>query len=160
MEIITPQYHGEGRYPDSFIDQPAGFIRRVIAYLVDSSIIFILYLLFSASGLMGIQLAGGTEGLFYTGSLAVFLSAFLFLYTGYFTFFHGYGGQTPAKMILRIKVVTTRGTPLSHLHAFIRTLGFFVSHLFFGLGFLITIIERKKRALHDLLSGTQVILAQ
>ncbi len=139
--------------------QPAGFIRRVIAYIIDTCILFTLVLFFIFSGLMGVHLSTGIDSFYYEGSGAIFLLSVLFLYMGYFTFFHAHAGQTPAKMIMRIKVVTHQGKIPSHFQALVRTFGFFLSHLFFGFGFLLTLIGHQKRALHDLFSSTQVILS-
>lgn len=167
MEIITPQpFESHSNDPPSkqadsgFVVQtyPAGFIRRAIAYLIDSAIIGGLYLFLLFAGLMGIRYSSGLDSVYFSGSGTVAMSAMAFLYTGYFTFFHSNGGQTPAKRILRIKVISGNGTELSLLHALIRTFGYLASFLFFGAGFLLTAIDGRKRALHDLLTYTQVVL--
>lgn len=139
--------------------QPAGFIRRFIAYVIDTCILFTLGLLFIFSGITGLRLSTGIDSFYYEGTGSIFLLSVLFIYIGYFTFFHAHDGQTPAKMIMRIKVVTRQGKAPSLFKAFIRTLGFFLSHLFFGFGFLLILIGHKKRALHDLFTGTQVVLS-
>ncbi len=168
MEIINPPsdrsepavHPSYARHSDAINEtRPAGFIRRAIAYSIDLGIIFILFLVFIYWGAMGMQSSGSIDLILLsnTGNLVILSS--VFLYTGYFTFFHAYGGQTPAKMILRIIVVNKDGLPPSHLRALMRSLGLSLSHLFFGLGFLLAIIEPKKRALHDLLTGTRVMLA-
>lgn len=138
--------------------KPAGFTRRTIAYMIDAVIIVFLFQFFLLAGKMGTLLSSG-EGIGLSGLGGTLFSSLLFITIGYFTFFHTHCGQTPAKMIMRIKVVTGDLETPSPLKAFIRTLGYFVSGLFFGLGFFITIFESKKRALHDLLTGTQVILS-
>lgn len=138
----------------------AGFIRRAIAYLIDCVMIVVLLQFFLMAGKMGTLLSSGEKGLFdISGWGSTIFNGLLFIYIGYFTFFHTNCGQTPAKMIMRIKVITSNLETPSPLKAFIRTLSYFVSFLFFGLGFFIIIFERKKRALHDLLTGTQVILS-
>ncbi len=141
--------------------RPAGFIRRAIAYTIDAVIIVVLFQFFLFAGSMGLLLSSGAEiNLALSRLGGTLFSGFFFIYIGYFTFFHTHGGQTPAKMILRIKVVTaTLETPLP-FQAFMRSLGYLVSSLFLGLGFFITVFERKKRALHDLLANTQVILSE
>ncbi len=145
--------------PESCPIRPAGFIRRAIAYVIDTMIVFSLFLGFIFSGFMGLRFSGGIDSFYYSGTGEIVFLSYLFLYIGYFTFFHAFGGQTPAKMIMRIKVVTKTGQPPSYFRSLIRTFGFFLSHLFFGFGFLLTLIDRKKRALHDLLIGTEVILS-
>ncbi len=169
MEIINPAsdrsesaaYPSYARHSDAINEtRPAGFIRRAIAYSIDLGIIFILFLVFIYWGAMGMQSSGSIDLILLSSTGNLLVLSFVFLYTGYFTFFHAYGGQTPAKMVLRIIVVNKKnGLPPSHLRALTRSLSLSLSHLFFGLGFLLAIIEPKKRALHDLLTGTQVILA-
>lgn len=159
-EQESPFYDGQSETPRTLpLPRPAGFTRRAISYCMDSFIILILFLVLIFSGVMGMRFSGGMDAFFYTGSGDIFILSFLFIYTGYFTFFHAYEGQTPAKMIMRIKVVTREGASPSFVHALIRTVCFFLSHLFFGFGFLLTLLEPKKRALHDLLTGTQVVLS-
>lgn len=143
---------------DSVKARPAGFMRRVISYSIDLSIIFVLFLIFIYWGAMGMQLSWDSDFLLASAMGNLFVLSFVFLYTGYFTFFHAYGGQTPAKMILRIIVVDKNGLPPSHFHSLMRSLCLFLSHLFFGFGFLLVMIGPKKRALHDFLTGTHVML--
>lgn len=171
MEIMSPQPLEQGealhrkrtdfpyRSRAVIAIRPAGFIRRAIAYLFDLLVIFTAFFLFIYSGMMGMRFSGGMDLFLDSGTHGIFILSFLFLYTGYFSFFHAYGGQTPAKMIMRIIVVNKNGLPPSHFRALMRGLSLFLSHLFFGVGFLLVIIEPKKRALHDLLTGTQVMLA-
>lgn len=145
--------------------QPAGFLRRAIAFLIDFFIIEVLYLFVLIAGFLAIRMSTGGEGLLLSedGSLtplvAPFVAAWFCLFLGYFTFFHAHGGQTPAKMLIRIKVVTSGAVPISPLRALVRSFGYFLSSFFFGFGFFISIFERKKRALHDLLARTEVVLA-
>lgn len=143
---------------DSVKARPAGFMRRVISYSIDLFIIFVLLLIFIYWGAMGMQLSWDSDFLLASTTGNLFVLSFVFLYTGYFTFFHACGGQTPAKMILRIMVVDKNGLPPSHFRSLMRSLGLFLSHLFFGFGFLLVMIGSKKRALHDLLTGTHVML--
>lgn len=155
----------EEALPPVAVLQPAGFIRRAIAFIIDFFMIELLYLFLMGMGVWGMQLSKGGRGDFFPSelvlaSLAVpFIAVWFFLFIGYFTFFHFYDGQTPAKMIIRIKVVTEEGTIPSFPQALVRSFGYFISGFFFGFGFLFSIFERKKRALHDLLVRTQVILS-
>lgn len=80
------------------------------------------------------------------------------LFLSYFIVFTGYGGQTPGKMLLGIKVIRTDGTEVGYARAFLREApGKLISTLPFGLGFFLIGIQPEKRGLHDLLAGTSVI---
>ncbi|MFQ5579796.1 MAG: RDD family protein [Nitrospiria bacterium] len=143
------------------VPRPAGFLRRAISFCIDLMIISGLYLVLVLVGIMGIGKAENVGGVLVLSEVFTsFFSGGFFLFVGYFTFFHAYDGQTPAKMILRIKVIAMDGRQLSPLHSALRAGGYFLSGpLSFGFGFLFSIIERKKRALHDLLTASQVVLS-
>jgi uncharacterized RDD family membrane protein YckC len=144
--------------------QPAGFIRRGVAFVIDLGLVYCLCFILWMVGL--IALTGSVnrgsmlDALFSPPLFSVFVSVLFFLFVGYFTFFHSCDGQTPAKMIVRIKVVTKDGGTLTPFRSFWRTLGYFVSGpLLSGLGFLIPLFDRKGRALHDRIARSLVILA-
>ncbi len=138
--------------------RPAGFLRRALAFTIDCGVILMLFQSLLLAGLYGLQLSESREGLGVSDLGLGLINSLLFIALAYFSFFHAACGQSPGKMILRIKVVTKDLRALSPFRAFIRAVSYFLSGLFFGLGFLITIFDGKKRALHDLLTGTQVIL--
>jgi uncharacterized RDD family membrane protein YckC len=143
--------------------QPAGFLRRALAFAIDLVVMQFLYFILYVVGVLGASRSTEWEhiaGVIASPALAMpFIAAWFFLFVGYFSFFHAYGGQTPAKMLIRIKVVTREGQPLSHVQSICRTLAYALSSFFFGFGFLLSIIERKKRGLHDLLTRSHVVLA-
>lgn len=67
---------------------------------------------------------------------------------------HAIAGRTVAKGLVGIRVVAADGGPLTVRQAFVRTLAFPLSALLFGAGFLLVLVQREHRALHDLLGGT------
>ena len=141
--------------------QAAGFLRRALAFLIDLVLLHLLYLMLSIFGVLGMQLATDAP-LFSSSSLmssaAPFISAWVLLFIGYFTFFHAAEGQTPAKKILRIKVVNKGDALLPHWVALLRSCGYFLSISFLGIGFLMSMFG-KKRGLHDWLTGSYVVLS-
>lgn len=66
-------------------------------------------------------------------------------------------GRTPGKAIVGLRVVNRDGSPLAIRHALLRTLAFPVSGLIFGLGYLMILVDREHRALHDLIARTVVV---
>jgi uncharacterized RDD family membrane protein YckC len=144
--------------------QPAGFIRRGVAFVIDLGLIYFLYFLLWIVGIVAltgsVKRGSMIDEILSPPIFPLFVSVWFFLFVGYFTFFHSYDGQTPAKMIVRIKVITKTGETLSPFRAFWRTLGYFVSGpLLWGLGFLMTLFDRKSRALHDRIARSLVVLA-
>jgi uncharacterized RDD family membrane protein YckC len=76
----------------------------------------------------------------------------------YYIFFTGYGGQTPGKMALQIKVIHNDGSEIGYGQAFVReTIGKIISYLLLCIGYLMVGLRRDKRGLHDLLASTRVI---
>lgn len=146
--------------PDSgFI--PAGFFRRVFAYLFDLATIEWLSFLFVGIGFLARDAALGpavTVGFRepFAEWTDLHLRAWSFLFISYFTFFTFYGGQSPGKLALGIRVTMKDGSPVPVLNAFLRVLGYFLDVLTLGVGFLAAWISPSRRTLHDYLAGTIV----
>ncbi len=71
-----------------------------------------------------------------------------------------FAGQTIGKMLTGIRIVGRDGNPASAGRIALRqTLGYLLTAVSFGLGFLVSIFSGKGRALHDYLAGTVVIYA-
>lgn len=67
-------------------------------------------------------------------------------------------GMTPGKLLLELRVVDvdSGGRP-GWVRSIIRYIGYFVSALPLGLGFVWAAFDRDGRALHDRLAGTRVV---
>lgn len=122
----------------------AGFWRRVGAALIDFSIAILLAdLLLYAMG----------DGLF-SGYM---LLALLFVLI-YFTVLEGqFRGATPGKMLFGIKVTNKDGEALGIGRAILRQFGKLLSLLTIGIGFVICAFTARRRALHDMMSGSLVV---
>lgn len=69
-------------------------------------------------------------------------------------------GQTIGKMLAGLRIVRIDGGPVSTGSIIFRqTLGYILTIVTLGIGFLFSVISRKGRALHDYISGTIVIYA-
>ena len=124
----------------------AGFWRRLIAFTIDGTIIFFIFLILSIvasfaffSGALSVnsdRFLADLEGTAHFSPLMLYLWAFYFVINIiYFTYFHGATGRTPGKMILGLQVVTEEGKPISFGTAFLRSVGYFISNIFY-LGFI------------------------
>lgn len=70
-------------------------------------------------------------------------------------------GATPGKMALNLKIVDANtGQNITIGKAIIRLLGYILSAIPLGLGFLWVAFDSKKRGWHDLIAGTVVIKKQ
>jgi uncharacterized RDD family membrane protein YckC len=151
---------------DLLLATKAGFWVRVVAYLLDQLLVSMLTVFFWLSALLILNYRGMLEAggnIFELTSLgwlkytAALFYGRLLLEEIYFTFFHGYNGQTVGKLIMNIKVVTTAGERLSYRKAFKRWLGYFVSGFILGIGYLMVAFTKDKQGLHDKIAGTYVI---
>jgi len=75
----------------------------------------------------------------------------------YFTWFHGATGQTPGKMLLKLRVVQPSGEPIGFGTAFLRWVGYIISSAVVLIGFVWVVFDRKKQAWHDKIAGTVVV---
>lgn len=67
-------------------------------------------------------------------------------------------GQSLGKMAAGLRIVSSDGShPALGSLVFRQTLGYLLTFASFGLGFLFSVFSSKGRALHDYLSGTQVV---
>lgn len=82
----------------------------------------------------------------------------LALVAGYFVVLHAGTGQTLGKAALGLRVARPDGRAIGIGRSAVRFMGYFLSALPFGLGFLLALAS-SRRALHDLLAGTAVVRA-
>jgi len=147
----------------------AGFPRRLAAALVDLSLTLAVSVAvtISAALALGVHLPTAKEfgpdfvmaGLLDRNPMAAGALGLLFgLSALYQIYLGGVLGQTLGKRLLGLRVISSRGEPPGPLVACLRFLAMTISLGLAGLGFLWCIFDRERRALHDHLSGTYVIL--
>lgn len=66
-------------------------------------------------------------------------------------------GATPGKMAMGIRIYTADGEPVGLGTAVVRYIGYFVSSLSFGIGYLVVAFTPRKRGLHDYIANTVVV---
>ena len=149
----------------------AGFWRRLVAYLIDNTIICIVFFVLFLIAMMAffIGAASGEESGWIAdladptkiSSAVIFIWLFFLVLTiGYFTYFHGTTGRTPGKMLLGLQVINDDGTPLSFGTAFLRAVGYLVSGAILNLGFIWAAFDKRKQGWHDKIAGTVVIIRE
>ena len=140
---------------------PAGVAARLLAATVDALILgaigaAVLYFTLKVCGLQFSELRILPP--------VPFVAFLLLLGGGYFVLFTAAGGQTIGKMAAGIKVVSVHGenpwsarVPLAA--SVLRAVGYVVSVLPAGLGFLPALFGAERRAVHDRLADTRVVKA-
>ena len=158
----------EPKEPASF--GVAGFVPRLLAFVADWMIILFLVNLVllpwrdPLQDLMQqvqaqLELTGAAEPdlrLILKFQL-IFVSVIAAVSLIYSVGFNGRFGATPGKRLLGLRIVTFEGRSPGYVGAFRRYCAELLSVLTFGLGYLM-VLTPQHRALHDLVSGTQVIL--
>ena len=146
----------------------AGFWRRLLAALIDATIVGLVALPLCALvavslgrpmprlGQLGPDvwldaLLGGDPLLRALGIL-IGVSFLIYLFV-----FHGLRGQTLGERLLSLRVIDGFGAKPSMLRALCRTLLYVPSLLLFGGGILWIAVDREKQGLHDWLADTYVI---
>lgn len=157
--------------PEHFKGHYAGFISRLIAFILDTVIVSFTiaattwFLSVTATILqirtfVGFSLgaiAGSEElidVLFGPYVATVFILGVIIIYHVFFTVF---AGQTPGKALLGLRVVTVEGKRLSYLRALLRLVCYVLSGLAFYLGFLWIIVDDRRQGWQDKLAGTFVV---
>jgi uncharacterized RDD family membrane protein YckC len=127
---------------DTVTYELAGIGERFIALIIDSVILGvlggILFGLFGradASGGLSFIIGIGYNWYFWTRS----------------------SGQTPGKMLMKIRVVKANGTPISDVDAIIRYVGYYINSAILMLGWLWALADSNHQGLHDKLVGTYVV---
>lgn len=126
----------------------AGLVDRLAANIIDNVILIIpimiaQFFLFSSGELLPAQLVN---------------FVFLAIPVAYHWYFWTQrDGQTPGKFALGIRVVKANGGKIRDIDAVIRAIGYHVSALLFGVGFLWAIIDKKNQTWHDKIAHTYVV---
>lgn len=135
---------------------------RIGAVILDTIVIVVIFFILAAI-IAVIGYAAATTGRGFGLLFGIpFIAAMFLLPILYFTFFEAYmNGQTPGKMLVKIKVVKVTGEPIGLGESFIRNILRLIDQLFFYLvGFILIMTNDKKQRLGDMAAGTIVVNAK
>jgi uncharacterized RDD family membrane protein YckC len=136
----------------------AGAVSRLFAFLLDALFASIGFWLLSGLLTLGVNtITGGDfDPTDYTLATTVAYIVWAFLYAAYPL---AVSGRTLGMAIVGLTAVDQEGGPVRPRQAIVRVLTFPLSFLLFGLGFIGILLQRERRALHDLIAGTAVVYA-
>lgn len=143
--------------PQSPPDTPAGLLRRLGALFYDSMLLLAVLMLATAAFL---PLTGG-EALDPRAHPAlefVYRAVLALLIVGYYGIFWTRRGQTLGMASWRLRIERDDGATLDWRDTALRLAAAVLSWLPLGLGFLWIAIDPQRRAWHDRLSGTRILL--
>lgn len=145
----------------------AGFWVRLVAYVVDSILLSVGYVLLVMvlmvpMGLVGAGSSGNPSSAAGTGMLLVLGCASyvlpVMMFWAYFALMESSRHQgTLGKMVMGLRVMTEDGQRLSLGRATARFLGRMLSGMILCIGYIMVAFTEKKQGLHDLIAGTIVV---
>ena len=131
---------------------PAGFLRRWLALVLDSLIVGVplQFVLFFTALLAGQDLEKDeVQG----GIYLVFLA----IWATYFVALEGSSGATLGKRLMEIVVVDKRDQPIGTGQALARHLAAILNYVTLYIGYMAAAFTPRRQGLHDLLAGTVVV---
>lgn len=153
--------------PAQIAVEHAGFWIRFVSHLADSLIlglifyglIWLIYALWPDQGPNVVPVMGYRP---YTIDFHVVVQiVYTIIYPAalllYHVLFWSWRGQTPGKMMLRIRVVRTDGSPLALGHAILRFIGWAIFGFTFLIGYLWIGFDSNKQGWHDKIADTYVV---
>ncbi len=135
----------------------AGFATRLLAFVIDCMIVNII------SVVAGGILAWAAETLGITvdpsGAVAAVVVTWVWvlLMSCYLVNFWTLTGQTPGMRFMGIRVTTYRGTTPRFVRSLRRLAGFYLAAIPFGAGFLLILVDDRRRGLQDRFARTLVV---
>jgi uncharacterized RDD family membrane protein YckC len=145
---------------------PAGFISRMIAFIIDlvilsltGAVMISLTTLISDFFHLDIfirRVSQGFPALTNVITVVIALVSFILL-SGYFLVFWTIIGSTPGKLFMGLRVVRQNDLPLTFGKALLRFAGYWISAIPLFIGFLWVLGDSRRQGWHDKLADTQVI---
>ncbi len=135
----------------------AGFFLRSCAWVLDWFVLYTVGMVLN-SALGWKQPETVTAQFFSTPLFWKIMALDVALSFAYTVFFVASSGATPGKLMLGLRIVSVSGERIGFGRALARWLGEFVSVMTFGVGYLMVVWHPERRALHDLIAGTKVVV--
>jgi uncharacterized RDD family membrane protein YckC len=139
--------------------QYSGLATRMIALVIDVLIIQAVSWMVGGIAAVFVSLLNPSED---TQTVLLGIGAVIALLwaAGYFVFFWAATGQTPGNRVMEIRVQdAAHGRPLGPGRAAVRLVGAVVSALLLFIGYLMILVDSRRRALHDRLVHSVVVYA-
>jgi len=124
----------------------AGFWIRVVAYIIDAIILYIVNILINV-------VLHGNNGA--RGGIQLILGLLYFVY--FWSSTSPWPGQTPGLKVLNLRVVRTDGSNLDLVQALIRYVGLVISFLVIFIGVIWVAFDPNKQGWHDKIASTYVV---
>lgn len=132
-----------------------GLVTRALAFAVDAALINVVAILTSAVVALTFSVVTIPEEL-RTVAIATGGALYLLWTVGYFTTFWTTTGQTPGNRVFRIRVRPLGAERMRPRRALLRFVGLTLAAVPLFAGFLLILVDDRRRGLHDLIARTVV----
>ena len=154
-QCATPRHKPQSRPTEARL---ATFGQRVLAQIIDTAVVLLVVAIIVGAGLVIVP----DWGLVTEGRSGITMDRFALITTVvvgifYHTILPVIWGATVGKLVLRLRVVSVDGKPVSWWQSALRAAGLLASLVTLGLVFLLVARDRHKQGLHDKLANTLVI---
>jgi uncharacterized RDD family membrane protein YckC len=137
----------------------AGFVTRAIAFAIDVALVDLAAVIVAIVVGLGIS-AFNVPDVVVTIAIVVGGLAYVVWFVGYFTMFWSTTGQTPGSRVMGVRVVcASAGEPVHLRAALVRLVGMALAALPLFAGFLLILVDDRRRGLQDRLARTVVVYA-
>ena len=138
--------------------QYAGFLRRLVAYVIDAIICYAVVFLLDLAGILRFADPAG-RGLALNIAAVIPWMIVIVVTGAYFAILESSARQaTLGKMAIGIKVTDVDGRRISLIRATGRFFAKILSGLILLIGYIMAAFTARKQALHDILAGTLVVV--
>lgn len=160
----------------------AGFWIRALAYAIDFTIlsfaVSLMMFIMNIFGVVDVEAANTILGnniesladmkvlneFMKVRGVETLIAACSVLQAAYFIVFNGLFSGTPGKIFLKLKIIKKDGSKLGFKGAIIRYICSFISSIslvyFYGLAYIVAMVDPEKRAFHDWLARTRVVYTE
>lgn len=135
-----------------------GLVTRVLAFGLDAALVNAVAIAVAAIVALAASMLSLPDAL-RAVLIALGGAAYVLWSAGYFVVFWSTTGQTPGDRLLRIRVATSRGGVLRPRRALVRFAGLTLAALPLMLGYLMILVDDRRRGLHDVLARSVVVEA-
>lgn len=161
--------------PSSLYGQYAGFVGRALAFIIDTVTIYVMtvtvsWLTQNALSLIGVDIANcptyenwlsleALRSVVCNMARGTLIATVVLAPAFYFVLMWWLVGQTVGNGVVGIRVVQTNGHRLSLWRAILRFIGYSVSMLLLGIGFLWVLVDPRRQGWHDKMAHSVVVYA-
>jgi uncharacterized RDD family membrane protein YckC len=136
----------------------AGLVTRTVALAMDAAALTVGFAV--ASGVVGLILSLFTAvEVTSPGAVIGVAGGWTVVVVSYFVLFWTLAGATPGMRLMRMRVVDGRGDPPGLGRAALRLVGAVLAAIPLFAGYLLVLVDDRRRGLHDMIAGTVVVYA-